>query len=151
MTITDSKRRGFTLIELLVVVAIIGLLSSIVFASLGGARAKGRIAAAQGSMRDIVTSAILCKDGGGTVRIPASPDSNTGGGGNVCSSTTDTATKYRALPSGWNYCDDKETSSGCLNDISVADPVKLKAKGDNKEITCTESGCSTKNATDVDD
>lgn len=42
-----KSSKGFTLIELLVVISIIGLLSSVVFASLKTARDKGRIAAGQ--------------------------------------------------------------------------------------------------------
>ena len=42
MKLFSKNKSGFTLIELLVVVAIISLLSSVVFASLNGARAKAR-------------------------------------------------------------------------------------------------------------
>ncbi len=50
------KDSGFTLIELLVVIAIIGLLASIILASLNSARAKGRDARRIADLKDIQTA-----------------------------------------------------------------------------------------------
>jgi len=48
-----NKNKGFTLIELLVVIAIIGILSSVVLASLSSARTKGQVAAIQSTMSSL--------------------------------------------------------------------------------------------------
>lgn len=50
--IFSNKERGFTLIELLVVIAIIGLLSSVILASLNGARKKGRDARRSADLKE---------------------------------------------------------------------------------------------------
>jgi prepilin-type N-terminal cleavage/methylation domain-containing protein len=51
-----TGERGFTLIELLVVIAIIGLLSSVVLASLNGARLKGRDARRISDLKQMQTA-----------------------------------------------------------------------------------------------
>lgn len=55
-------RRGFTLIELLVVIAIIGILASVVLASLNSARDKGTDAANKSNLNNIRAQAELVYD-----------------------------------------------------------------------------------------
>ncbi len=69
--------RGFTLIELLVVIAIIGILSSVVLASLNTARGKGANAAVKSNLANIRAQMEIVYDG-------VSPNTYVGG----CASTT---------------------------------------------------------------
>ena len=57
-----KKEKGFTLIELLVVIAIIGILASVVLASLNSARAKGADAAVKSSLNNMRAQAELYYD-----------------------------------------------------------------------------------------
>ncbi len=57
-----KKNKGFTLIELLVVIAIIGILSSVVLASLNSARSKGNDAAIKENLNNTRAQAALYYD-----------------------------------------------------------------------------------------
>lgn len=93
-------RKGFTLIELLVVVAIIGILASVVLASLNTARAKGADAAVKANLAGMRASAELFYDTGQTYTgVCADPNMDkahdaavlAGGNGGECAATTSTA------------------------------------------------------------
>ncbi|TSC85210.1 MAG: pilin V [Parcubacteria group bacterium Gr01-1014_17] len=124
-------RKGFTLIELLVVIAIIGLLATVVLAALGPQRKNARIAAAQSSMRNMLTAMQLCANDGIDL---ASPVVNA----SICASGDGSLTKYGALPSGWTY-----GSGG--QDTSAADgSFSINATGETPTVTivCTQGGCT---------
>lgn len=85
---TADRSRGFTLIELLVVIAIIGLLSSVVLASLNTARAKARDARRLADLHQIQTAMELYRSTCGTYVVRVN-----------CTGTT-----YGSDGSGWfNY------------------------------------------------
>ena len=66
-----TTKKGFTLIELLVVISIIGLLSSVVFASVVSARVKGKIAYVQSQMRQYITALDIYKTDNDGYPLPA--------------------------------------------------------------------------------
>jgi prepilin-type N-terminal cleavage/methylation domain-containing protein len=71
-----NTKRGFTLMELLVVIAIIGILASVVLASLNSARNKGADAAIKSNLNNARSQAELYYD------------NNSGSYATVCSATT---------------------------------------------------------------
>jgi general secretion pathway protein G len=76
------KTRGFTLIELLVVVAIIGILSSVVLASLSSARAKARDSRRLSDMRQIQNALELYYNNTG--HYPVNTDNDNSGWDTGC-------------------------------------------------------------------
>jgi prepilin-type N-terminal cleavage/methylation domain-containing protein len=74
-----SNKKGFTLIELLVVIAIIGILASVVLASLNSARTKGSDAAIKANLANIRAQAALYYDTNNTY--------NNSGAGVTCTIT----------------------------------------------------------------
>ncbi len=77
----DIKRRGFTLIELLVVVAIIGILSSVVLASLNTAREKAKLTKTIAGIKQLGVALELYRNDTGSYPAPTSYNATGDNGG----------------------------------------------------------------------
>ena len=103
-----KQNYGFTLIELLVVVAIIGILSSVVLASLNSAREKAKISQIKTNLKNIIAEAEISfsDDGSYTSICTNSTGACAGKITKFCDAISQTGATVRCftyLPSGVNY------------------------------------------------
>lgn len=142
-----NLKKGFTLIELLVVVAIIGILASVVLASLNSARTKGSDAAVKANLANIRAEAAIYYDTNNYYGTSASS-----GGATGCTTlgtlfAADSTVKSQvaaatAAGSGLNSCWDTTGSAGAW---AVAVPLKSSTTA----AWCVDSSGASKAETPV--
>jgi prepilin-type N-terminal cleavage/methylation domain-containing protein len=107
------RSRGFTLIELLVVIAIIGLLASIILASLNTARQKGRDAARVAALKEMANAMEATNNGTQSTALGGcAPTTSTGANVNTCSTPSLSAYADPGVGAGGTLCT-KSSASAC--------------------------------------
>jgi type II secretion system protein G len=152
----SSTQRGFTLIELLVAIAIIGLLSSVVLASLSAAREKSRDARRMSDLRQIQRAMEFYYDDNGY--YPREGDGANGLIGEGAGLDTMLAPYLSVIPhdplgpgSGtYNYYYDGRQSCGGREPIAVIFARNMETTPTNRSDFCSswggEGGAGTANA-----
>jgi len=111
-----KQTKGFTLIELLVVIAIIGILSSVVLASLNSAREKGQVAKIKQELSSFRNQAgLFASNGGGYAGVCTDPTAasiiaslgNSVGQTNVTCTPAQGTYNLKVISGATTYCTDE--------------------------------------------
>lgn len=128
-----SMKRGFTLIELLVVIAIIGILASVVLASLNTARVKGKDAKVKSEMSGLRAAAELFYDSNSASYLGLFASNNTCNGG-AGATSTDQYIDSIAAESGGEACFSTGTGYAVVATLPGGGFWCVNHDGDNKSV-----------------
>ena len=122
---TKKLQKGFTLIELLVVIAIIGILSSVILASLNSARKKGRDSRRLQDLRQITNQVAVAETGTTALTFVGC----TAAGARVSTCTTPDLTAYKDPSGGTTAC---TTGSASTCDYAIGKNTLATANPDSQ-------------------
>ena len=139
----NSPNKGFTLIELLVVIAIIGILSSVVLASLNTARGKGADAAIKSDLTGIRSQAEIYRDTNATYGVAHSSDCVTGAVGMLVDPQIAAAITH-ALQQNGSYTATTKLSLCKIDDTTKSYAVAVTLKSDQTKAWCVDNSGASK-------
>lgn len=125
------------MVELLLVIAIIAILATVLFVSLGGQRERARATAFKENVRGLVTTFTACTDGGGTIY-----SGELNGTGTSCASGTSGITAAVPRVPDCDGVGNVSISSNPTSGDSWAFSATCTRTGGSCTASCSSDGCT---------